>query len=464
MPKQLTLDHEQLRLLAEDYATPYQLYDGDLIKVHAIKYMETFRKHFPRFKQYFAVKATPNPSILLLLKSCGMGFDCASVEEIEFIEHVDKVDLMLNLNNIKSEILFTSNYTAKSDIEFALNSNSILNLDSIDALQELFQIPNWKQKTSIISFRYNPKSLITKVQVTSNDFSGANSKFGLDKSSIIAAYEAAKCAGIENFGLHIMAKSCVLDINYWADLIDTVYDLIAELYQQLNITIKFLDIGGGIGIPYKPDESDINLDELVELLRKKIDENMKKYNLPVEPELYTECGRYITGKYGWLVAECKSIKVSHGNLFYGLNASMANLMRPGMYGAYHHIEVPEAQCRAKNNQNLNINIYANVVGTLCENNDWFAKFRALPSGIKKGDLFVIHDTGAHGYSMGFNYNSKLRCAEILKLNGSYQCIRDRETFTDLIRNCSTYGQIEIYICSIAFLIFEFIFLAILFNY
>lgn len=451
MPLTPTLDHDQLRALAEEYNTPYQLYDGDLIKSHSENYMTTFKKYFPQFKQYFAVKATPNPVILKLLKDCGMGFDCSSREEIKLVHHIDYTQSVLEfdfINKKKSEILFTSNYTSKEDLEFALKSNCIINLDSLDGLYKLIEIINQNEikKLPLISFRFNPKTLDLNVDlnVKSNDFLGSESKFGLDKNNILEGFRMAKMSGFTEFGLHIMAKSCVLDIDYWPQLMNVVFDLISNINKIYDINLKFIDIGGGIGIQYKPAEPEINLEELVIRLRKSFDENMNKYNLTQEPMLFTECGRYITGKFGWLVAECKSIKSSHGNIFYGLNASMANLMRPGMYGAYHHITIPEAEFRNRNNK-YNITIKGNVVGTLCENNDWFAKFRDLPPGIKNGDLFVIHDTGAHGYSMGFNYNSKLRCTELLKLNGSIECIRNKETFDDLIRNCSTYNLANLYI-------------------
>lgn len=303
----------------------------------------------------------------------------------------------------------------------------------------------------------NTKLITNNSDVKSNDFSGVESKFGIDYSTIIESYRLAIKNGFHNFGLHIMAKSCVLDINYWSDLLDVIFALVSDLHEIYSINLKFIDIGGGIGIQYKPGEPDINLEDLVLLLRRKFDENMNKYNLTLEPQLFTECGRYITGKFGWLIAECKSVKILHNNIFFGLDASMANLMRPGMYGAYHHITVPEAEFRNENNK-IKLNIKTNVVGTLCENNDWFAKFRDLPFGIKEGDLFVIHDTGAHGYSMGFNYNSKLRCTELLKLNGNVQCIRNRERFEDLIRNCTTYNLADFYIFTYAIIIIGIIFI------
>jgi diaminopimelate decarboxylase len=196
-----------------------------------------------------------------------------------------------------------------------------------------------------------------------------------------------------------------------------------------------MDIGGGIGIPYKPEQKDIILEDLVKTIRERFDYNTLYYEI-TEPQLMTECGRYITGPYGWLISRCQSIKQTDNDIFYGLDASMANLMRPGMYEAYHHITIP----RLQNYFTTPEMIEANVVGTLCENNDWFAKNRVLPSKIKKGDLFVLHDCGAHAYSMGFNYNSKLHCPEILLKKNGIEEIRKKETIDYHLQNTLMHQQ------------------------
>lgn len=462
MPVTIPLKLNELEDIANKYDTPYYLYDKQSIKNHAKFYMKTFKKYFPNFKQYFAVKALPNPSILGILKKCGMGFDCSSPEEIEIVKFMD-----LNIqSDKKSSIMYTSNYTSVNDLQKVTdenNDNIIINLDSIDGFYNLLETKNPLPDT--ICFRYNPveifdnnssdnlnkiispqqlllnamklskkikepKEKIESDIIKSNIFSGNDTKFGMTKSYLVEAYKLAKTNGIKNFGIHVMSQSNCLDINYWQNLIDDIFDVIYELYIVLEIVIDFIDIGGGIGIPYKPNESDIDLESLVLLIRNRFDYNINKYNMNYEPKLMTECGRYITGPYGWLVARCQSIKKTDNAIFYGLDASMANLMRPGMYQAYHHITVP----RLQNYLNSSKMKEANVVGTLCENNDWFAKQRILPCDIKKRDLFVIHDCGAHAYSMGFNYNSKLHCPELLLTKNGILEIREKEDIDYHLQN------------------------------
>jgi diaminopimelate decarboxylase len=427
MPLNIPITLNEIQELDKKYNTPYYLYDETGIKNNAIEYINIFKKYFPKFRQYYAVKALPNPSILKILADCGMGFDCSSPEEIKLVH------LMNDTNKIKdSEIIYTSNYTSSSDLEFAKNNNVLINLDDIDGLYNLINVSKCAPKK--ICFRYNPvlTSDVT-TDVKSNNFTGNQTKFGMDLENLLNSYKLAKEYGVSYFGLHTMCASNCMDISYWEDLIDNIFFCIHSIKEQLKIDIKFIDIGGGIGIPYKPEENKINIEELAQLIRLRFDYNMKKYSLIYEPNLYTECGRYITGPYGWLVAKCESIKRKKDIDFYGLDANMSSLMRPGMYNSYHHITIPRI-----NYENILLR-KSNVVGTLCENNDWFAKNRFLPMGITKGDYFVIHDVGAHGHSMGFNYNSKLRCPELLlQEDKNIILIRKRETFNNLVMNTKTY--------------------------
>lgn len=427
MPIDIPLQLSRLEELANEHDTPYYLYDGNGIMLNALDYMETFKLYFNNFRQYFAVKALPNPSILEILRRCDMGFDCSSPEEIKIIQFskswIDKND----------QIMYTSNYTSTSDLKWVLENysdNIIINLDSIDGFYNI--LATKKNLPNTICFRYNPILNCNKNDIESNNFSGNNTKFGMTKKYLFEAYLFAKKHNIKHYGIHVMSQSNCMDIDYWKNLIDDVFEVINEL-NKLNIQIEFIDIGGGIGIPYKPDQTKINLIELVKLLRTQFDYNINKYNLK-EPMLYTECGRYITGPYGWLISRCQSIKNTDDGTFYGLDANMAHLMRPGMYGAYHHITIP----RLINTPNTN---KANVVGTLCENNDWFCKNRSLPENIKKNDLFVIHDCGAHAHSMGFNYNSKLKCPELLiTFSGDVKKIRNRENIDYHLYNTYMYNK------------------------
>jgi len=467
MPINTSINLDELEKIANDYGTPYYLYDKEMIKKRATTYMITFKRYFPNFEQYYAVKALPNPSILKILKKCGMGFDCSSPEEIQIVRLMEFFYLE------KSKIMYTSNYTSVGDLkkisEYSeYTENIIVNLDSIDGFYNLLETNESLPDT--ICFRYNPvnnnisadivdgstRSLLLNVtklnkkinnkndkknienNIKSNIFSGNDTKFGMTKKYLFEAYKLAKTHHIQNFGIHVMSQSNCLDVNYWDNLIDDIFDVIHELYVRYSIIIEFIDIGGGIGIPYKPDEQEINLEELVSKIRERFDFNIQKYNLS-EPKLFTECGRYITGPFGWLVSRCQSIKETDNGIFYGLDANMANLMRPGMYNAYHHITIPRLP------DNKNDTIEGNVVGTLCENNDWFCKNRILPNNIKKGDLFVIHDCGAHAYSMGFNYNSKLHCPELLYSKNNIKEIRKREDMDYHLQNTLIWKNINNYI-------------------
>lgn len=438
MEKSVPFTLEELEDLKSTYSTPYYLYDGNSIKTNGINYINTFEEKFVGFKQFFAVKALPNPSILKLLKDCGMGFDCSSPEEIKIIRWIDNIDRQYTGKYNNSPIFYTSNFTSSKDIAFALKNDCLLNLDDIDGLENLVNSKITIPDT--ICFRYNP-TINVNPDVKSNNFVGNSSKFGMDRQIIIQAYIKAKELGITNFGLHTMCVSNELNLEVWENIISNIFELVNELKQIYSIEIKFINIGGGLGIPYKPNDTQIDLNEFVNNLKKHWDINIQRYLIDWNIELYTESGRYITGPYGYLISSVKSIKKTSTNqIFYGLDSNMANLMRPGMYNSYHHISIPRLdnqpnQPNQQNQPNQPNQIKANVVGTLCENNDWFCSNRDLPEGIKKEDLVVIHDTGAHSFSMGFNYNSKLKSPELLKFNNNIKLIRKRENFNNLFDNC-----------------------------
>jgi diaminopimelate decarboxylase len=408
-------DNILLEKIAEEYGTPYQIYDENGIRNNIKNLLRSFKSKFPTFKQFFAVKATPNLNILKIMIDEGCGIDCSSYAELMFAK-------MLNIGG--DLIMYTSNYTEKKDLKLALELNANINLDDVSILDDLIEINNNKSPEKIC-FRLNPGLGHSDSETISNVLGGENSKFGISKDDIIIGYKRAKEFGSKRFGLHMMTGSCVLDENYWNSTIEVMFEVVNELHKN-NIVLEYINIGGGIGISYKPDDKQVCIESLSDTIYNKYNECIKKYNLNYNPSVYMENGRYITGNFGWLVSRCHVIKKTNGKIFYGLDASMANLMRPGMYGSYHDITIPKYN-------NLNTpKIKANVVGTLCENNDWFAKERELPEA-QKYDLFVIHNTGAHGHSMGFNYNSKFRAPEILfKENKEIKLIRKRETTDDLI--------------------------------
>jgi diaminopimelate decarboxylase len=418
MPKNINLSLEQLENIAFLYGSPFHIYDEKMIRDNIKNFLNVFRSEFSSFRQFYAVKALPNPAILKILLEEGLGFDCSSPSELYICKQIGATG---------DNIMYTSNYTPKEDIDNAINNDVILNLDDIDALE--YCDP---QQQNLICFRLNPSIGKTDSETKSNVLGGKNTKFGINSDLIVNAYRQAKEMGFTRFGIHCMSGSNVMDPNYWYELVNVIYETINQLYTELDIKVEFMNVGGGLGIPYQPNIPDLDISVVAKNIRKAIDENKSKYNLTFEPHLYMENGRYITGPYGWLVSRCRSIKQNE-QIFYGLDACMAHLMRPGMYGAYHHITIPRLQ---KNINDVTETQKVNVVGSLCENNDWFARERELPIDIQKGDLFVIHSSGAHAQSMGFSYNGKLKCPELLlKPDGNVTMIRKPETYENLFGNC-----------------------------
>jgi diaminopimelate decarboxylase len=422
MPKELSLTSKQLNDLVDEFSTPLQLYDEKMIIDNIRQFMSTFQNYFPTFKQYFAVKALPNRHILDIMIAEGLGLDCSSVTELK-----------LATQSKCNDVMFTSNYLSYEDLTEALKyeRNIVINCDDVDVIYKLQQIkqngvPNVNMP-ELLCFRLNPTIGTTDSGISSNVLSGSNTKFGIDTDQIVEVYRLAQTMGISRFGLHVMTGSCVMDPIYWYDLVNVVYKVINQLYVTLGIQIEFVNLGGGIGIQYMPDLPDVDIGQIALNIRVAFDENIIRYGHIFEPLLCMENGRYITGNYGWLITRCKSIKRKTSGVFYGLDACMSNLMRPGMYGAYHHITVPRL------NKYDTEYVLSNVAGSLCENNDWFAKDRLLPKNICTDDIFIIHDTGAHSHSMGFQYNGKLRAPEVLLLsNGNVKLIRRRETFEDYV--------------------------------
>lgn len=258
---------------------------------------------------------------------------------------------------------------------------------------------------------------------------GPDAKFGVPPFQIVDAYARAKAAGAKRFGMHMMTGSCVMNSEYWTETVTVLLETVARVRRELGIEFEFINIGGGLGIPYRPGVPSVDVEALAAQLARVVAEQQAANGSGAKPpRLCMENGRYMTGPFGWLVARCEVVKDTYAR-YYGLDACMSNLMRPGMYGAYHHITIPAREADDKPRT------AANVVGTLCENNDWFAKDRELPAGAAVGDLFVIHDTGAHSHSMGFQYNGKLRAPELLlREDGSVELIREREAIACLFDN------------------------------
>ena len=404
--KSLPFTKEQLMVITDKYPTPFHIYDEAAIRNNAGKLIAAFA-WADSFKEFFAVKALPNPFILKLLREEGFGADCSSMAELLLSKYA-------GLSG--EEIVFTSNDTPSQDFRLAGSLGAVINLDDIshiDFLEKHAGIPD------LLSFRYNPgptrsggNAIIGKPE---------EAKYGLTKQQMIEAYRQGQAKGITRFGLHTMIVSNELDINYIIGTANMLFDLAVEINQELGIKIETINLGGGIGIPYHPDETAIDLFDLGEGIKNAYKEKIIANGLhPVK--LALESGRMITGPYGYLVTRVLHRKDTYKN-YIGVDACMADLMRPGMYGAYHHITVAGKEDQPRDH------IY-DVTGSLCENNDKFAIDRPLPR-IDIGDILVIHDTGAHGHAMGFNYNGKLRPAELLlQPDGAVKMIRRAETIED----------------------------------
>ncbi|MGI6226580.1 MAG: diaminopimelate decarboxylase [Peptococcales bacterium] len=404
--KKLPFTKEHLEDIVAKYGTPFHIYDEKAIRENARKLTAAFN-WAPNFKEYFAVKATPNPYILKILKEEGFGADCSSLPELILAEKVGLVG---------EDIMFTSNNTPPEEFVKAKEMGAIINLDDIthiDFLEKHAGIPE------MISFRYNPGPL----RAGGNAIIGnpEEAKYGLTRDQIFEAYKIMQDKGVKRFGIHTMVISNELDPNYFIETARMMFDLTVDLNKQLGINIELVNFGGGIGIPYRPEQQAVDYNVIGQGVRALYEEKITANGL--QPlGLALECGRVITAPYGYLVTTAIHQKNIYKN-YIGVDASMADLMRPGMYGAYHHLSV-----MGKENA-PNTNVY-DITGGLCENCDKFAIDRNLPQ-IDIGDILVIHDTGAHGHAMGFNYNGKLRSAELLlKEDGSVELIRRAETIED----------------------------------
>ncbi|ETV82341.1 diaminopimelate decarboxylase, variant 3 [Aphanomyces astaci] len=353
---------QRLEHLADTYGTPLQIYDEQMIRDNARHLLTTFRAQFPSFTQFYAVKALPNPAVLKVLYQEGCGFDCSSTAEL----HVCKT-----LGVPGDKIIYTSNFTSKKDLALAYDLGVIINLDDISLVDSLVEVRG--RVPDLMCFRLNPGLGRTDSETKSNVLGGPDAKFGVPPFQIVDAYRKAQAAGATRFGIHMMTGSCVMNNEYWKETITGLYETAMQIKKELGITFEFMNIGGGLGIPYLPDQPRVDIASIVTLLRTTFDELMGTHDNTTLPTLCMENGRYMTGPYGWLVSRCQAIKQSYAK-YYGLDASMAHLMRPGMYGAYHHITIP---ARELDQSPL---ITANIVGDLCENNDWYSMIKVPNPG------------------------------------------------------------------------------------
>ncbi|MGE5393974.1 MAG: diaminopimelate decarboxylase family protein [Candidatus Saccharibacteria bacterium] len=405
MTKQIPFSKRQIEKIIEQYPTPFHIYDEKGIRDYARKFIKAFSWN-PGFKEFYAIKSAPNPYLMKIMREEGFGIDCSSLAELVIAE---------KLGMKGDEIMFTSNDTPAYEYKKAVELGAIINLDDISHIEYLEKhvgIPD------IVCFRYNPGSLKEGNTIIGHP---EEAKYGFTREQLFEGYQMLLDKGVKRFGLHTMVASNELDSAYFVETAQILFDLIVELNQRLGIRIEFANLGGGIGIPYKPTDQPVDLDFMSRGIEKLYQEKIVANGMD-GLRIFFESGRAMTGPYGFLVSKVLHIKKTYKQ-YAGLDSCMANLMRPALYGSYHHITV-----MGKEDQPLN-QMY-DVTGSLCENNDKFAINRKLPV-MEPGDIVVIHDTGAHGHSMGFNYNGKLRSAELLlRENGDVVQIRRAETLDD----------------------------------
>ena len=387
------LSAEEIRALIERYPTPFHLYDEATIRANFRRLRDAFA-WAPNFREHFAVKALPNPRIVQLLHEEGAGTDCSSIAELIISEAAGVTG---------EEIMLTSNDTPYDEFQKAIALGAVINLDDITHLDYMAQHAGLPK---VLSFRYNPGDLIEGNNIIGKPM---EAKYGLTRPQMFEAYRRAREMGVQRFGLHTMVISAELRTEAFLLTARIMFELAAELKERLGIHIEFVNLGGGFGIPYRPEESPVDYAAVGAGVERLYHEIMCPAGLG-DVGIRTESGRAMTGDAGWLD-------------YIGLDSCMANLMRPALYGAYHHITVLGKEHAPTDH------IY-DITGSLCENNDKFAIDRALPK-IDIGDIVIIHDTGAHGSAMGFNYNGKLWCAELLRrTDGSIELIRRAQTLDD----------------------------------
>lgn len=407
MEKNPFVTKEQLEEIVKCCPTPFHLYDEKGIRENAERLKQAFSWN-QGYKEYFAVKATPNPYILQILKEYGCGMDCSSATEL----------MMSDACGFSGhDIMFSSNDTPLEEFKLANDLGAIINLDDITHIACVEEVLGTIPKT--ISCRYNPGGLFK----ISNDImdNPGDAKYGMTTEQIFEAYKILKEKGAEEFGIHAFLASNTVTNEYYPMLAKILFELAVRLQKETGAHIAFINLSGGIGIPYRPDQEPNDILEIGEGVRKVYEEILVPAGMG-DVAIYTELGRFMLAPYGCLVTKAIHEKHTHKE-YIGVDACAVNLMRPAMYGAYHHITVA-----GKEQENCDYKY--DVVGSLCENNDKFAIDRMLPK-IEQGDLLVIHDTGAHGFAMGYNYNGKLKSAELLlKEDGSVQMIRRAETPRD----------------------------------
>ena len=418
MKKKPFVTQEKLQEIIREYPTPFHLYDEKGIRENAAALKEAFSWN-KGFKEFFAVKATPNPFLIDILKDYGCGCDCSSMTEL----------MMAKACGCSGgDIMFSSNDTPSEEFRYCHEIGGIINLDDITHIPFVEEAVGYIPET--ISCRYNPGGLFK----ISNDImdNPGDAKYGMTTDQIFEAFRILKQKGAKNFGIHAFLASNTVTNEYYPMLAKVMFELAVKLQKETGAHISFVNLSGGIGIPYSPDQEPNDIRAIGEGVRKVYEEVMVPAGMG-DVAIYTELGRFMMGPYGCLVTTAIHEKHTHKE-YIGVDACAVNLMRPAMYGAYHHITVMGKENKPGDH------LY-DVTGSLCENNDKFAIDRYLPK-VDMGDILVIHDTGAHGFSMGYNYNGKLKSAEILLCeDGSYKLIRRAETAGDYFATFDCFPEV-----------------------
>ena len=422
MNQALPFTLDSISKVTRTYPTPFHMYDEERIRFVSDRLSRTMNEAgVPGFRNYFAVKALPNPEIIKILADTGMGADCSSLAELAIAE-------MCGLSG--EDIMFSSNNTLDEEFAYAAKLGAIINFDDVTLVRRYIQtigVP------AVASCRYNPGDI---------EFGGLNesiigspreAKYGMPLDDMLASYQALKEAGVTKFGIHTMLLSSELDWHHHEVIARALFAAVKQIAREVGITFSFINLGGGIGVPYRPAEHEFDLEEFAGALATAYqDMDMASVGAP---RVVMENGRYITADAGYLITTAVNRKDTH-KTYIGVDASMSDLMRPGMYGAYHHVTV-------LGKEDAPVTSEVDIVGSLCENNDKFAVDRRLPA-ISMGDIVVIHTTGAHGQAMGFQYNGKLRHAELLlDPGGKVRLIRRAETLDDYFATLTEKGDYHV---------------------
>jgi len=399
-----------VRELAACYGTPVYVYDEQRIRENYRRILRAFKSRYENFRLFYAIKGNDNLAVAHILRQEGAGIDAASTNEILLARE-------LGLGG--EDVIFSGNYLPDEDITFGLQSGVIFNLDDLSLFPRLIRYG----KPSILSFRVNPGYGRSNVghYVTN---AGPDAKFGLHPDKVLEAYRAAQEAGIKRFGVHMMPGSCVTDEDYFPFVVGLLMDIVGKVGKELGIAFEFVDIGGGLGIPYKPGEKGLDLELTAEKTIAAFKAKLEEYDLP-PPQLIMEPARAVVGDAGYIIGRVHAIKEGYRRII-GTDIGMNVLARPALYGAYHHVYVDgkeDGRPRAK----------AGLCGQICENTDFWIKERDFPADISEGDLVVVENAGAYGFAMSYRYNGRLRPAEVLVNGGEHQLIREREGFQDMLR-------------------------------